>query len=100
MAMLGQRIGAARALDWGLINQVWPDTELAARAEELALRMAEGPTMAYAGIKRELNACLLPTLEDALEVETQVVAGLRGTADAAEGRAAFVGKRAAQFSGR
>ena len=98
--MLGERIGARRALDWGLINQVWPDTELQARAEELALRMANGPTRAYAGIKRELNACLLPSLEEALEVETQVVAELRGTADASEGRAAFVEKRTAQFSGR
>ncbi len=100
MAMLGERISAARALDWGLINQVWPDAELAGRAEDLALRMASGPTRSYAGIKRELNACLLPTLEEALEVETQVVAELRVTADAAEGRAAFVEKRVAQFSGR
>jgi 2-(1,2-epoxy-1,2-dihydrophenyl)acetyl-CoA isomerase len=100
MAMLGERIGAARALDWGLINQVWPDTELQVRAEGLALRMANGPTRAYAGIKRELNACLLASLEEALEVETQVVAELRVTDDAAEGRAAFTEKRTAQFSGR
>jgi 2-(1,2-epoxy-1,2-dihydrophenyl)acetyl-CoA isomerase len=100
MAMLGERISASRALDWGLINQAWPDTELSSRAEDLALRMANGPTRSYAGIKRELNAWTLAQLDDALELEIQVLAGLRGTADAAEGRAAFAGKRAAQFTGQ
>jgi 2-(1,2-epoxy-1,2-dihydrophenyl)acetyl-CoA isomerase len=100
MAMLGERIGAPRALDWGLINQVWPDTELKARAEELAVRMANGPTRSYAGIKRELNAWTFAQLEEALELEQAVVAELRDTADAAEGRAAFIAKRPSQFSGR
>jgi 2-(1,2-epoxy-1,2-dihydrophenyl)acetyl-CoA isomerase len=100
MAMLGERISASRALDWGLINQVWPDTELTARAEELALRMANGPTRSYAGIKRELNTATFAQIDEALEVEIQVLAELRATADAAEGRAAFAEKRTAQFIGR
>jgi 2-(1,2-epoxy-1,2-dihydrophenyl)acetyl-CoA isomerase len=100
MAMLGERIGASRALDWGLINQVWPDTELAGRAEELALRLASGPTRSYAGIKRELNAWTFAALDEALELETQIVAELRNSADAIEGRTAFAQKRTAQFSGR
>lgn len=100
MAMLGERISAPHALDWGLINQVWPDTELKPRAEELALRLANGPTRSYAGIKRELNAWSLDQLDEALELEISVLAGLRGTADAAEGRAAFVEKRPTQFTGQ
>jgi 2-(1,2-epoxy-1,2-dihydrophenyl)acetyl-CoA isomerase len=100
MAMLGERIGAARALGCGLINQVWPDAELAARAEELALRLASGPTRSYAGIKRELNAWSLAPLEEALELEIEVVTELRNSADAVEGRAAFTGKRPVQFGGR
>jgi 2-(1,2-epoxy-1,2-dihydrophenyl)acetyl-CoA isomerase len=100
MAMLGERISARQALDWGLINQVWPDTELQARAEELALRMANGPTRSYAGIKRELNNSIFAQLDEALEVEIEVMTELRATADAAEGRAAFAEKRAAQFIGR
>jgi 2-(1,2-epoxy-1,2-dihydrophenyl)acetyl-CoA isomerase len=100
MAMLGERISARRARDWGLINQVWPDTELTARAEDLAVRMANGPTRSYAGIKRELNAWTLAQLDDALELEIGVLAGLRATADAAEGRAAFVEKRTTQFTGQ
>ena len=86
--------------DWGLINQVWPDTELPARAEELALRLANGPTRSYAGIKRELNAWSFAPLDEALELEIEVVTELRDSADAVEGRAAFTEKRAVQFSGR
>jgi 2-(1,2-epoxy-1,2-dihydrophenyl)acetyl-CoA isomerase len=100
MAMLGERISASRALDWGLINQVWPDSELKARAEELAARLANGPTRSYAGIKRELNTWTYAQMDEALEVEIQVMAELRTTADAAEGRAAFTEKRPAQFIGR
>ncbi len=100
MAMLGERISARRALEWGLINQVWPDTELTARAEELASRLATGPTKSYAGIKRELNTWTFAQMEEALEVEIQVMAELRLTADAAEGRAAFAEKRPARFVGR
>ena len=53
--MLGGRIGARQALDWGLINQVWPDEDLAAQAGDLAARLASGPTRAYAATKQELN---------------------------------------------
>src|SRR5215468_1486293 len=52
MAMLGERVSARQAVDWGLINQVWPDGELAERAADLLIRLADGPTRAYAGIKR------------------------------------------------
>ena len=100
IAMLGERISAPQARDWGLINQVWPDTELTARAEDLALRLANGPTRSYAGIKRELNAWTFASMDEALELETQIVAELRDSADAVEGRTAFAGKRAARFSGR
>jgi 2-(1,2-epoxy-1,2-dihydrophenyl)acetyl-CoA isomerase len=100
MAMLGERISASRALAWGLINEVWPDAELPERAESLALRLAEGPTQSYAGIKRELNTWTFAQMDAALEVEIQVLAELRVTADAAEGRAAFAQKRPAQFVGR
>src|SRR5437660_12576588 len=52
MAMLGERIAAGQALEWGMINQVWPDDELPERAAELLARLADGPTRAHAGIKR------------------------------------------------
>ncbi len=43
LAMLGERLGAARALEWGLINQVWPDAELAGRSEALVLHARRRP---------------------------------------------------------
>jgi 2-(1,2-epoxy-1,2-dihydrophenyl)acetyl-CoA isomerase len=100
MAMLGERISAPQARDWGLINQVWPGADLAGQAESLALRMAGGPTRSYAGIKRELNAWIFAAMDEALELETRIVAELRNSADAVEGRTAFVEKRPAQFTGR
>ena len=58
LAMLGERLPATQALDWGLINRAWPDAELMAKAEELVGRLASGPTGSYAGTKRQLNAWL------------------------------------------
>ncbi|HEY4896192.1 MAG TPA: enoyl-CoA hydratase-related protein, partial [Solirubrobacteraceae bacterium] len=55
LAMLGERLPAATALDWGLINRVFADEELAAETASLAARLAAGPTRSYAGSKRETN---------------------------------------------
>src|SRR5690349_23999338 len=48
MAMLGERVPAPKALEWGLINRVWPGDELADRAEALCAKLAEGPTGSHA----------------------------------------------------
>src|SRR5438128_581159 len=58
LSLLGERLPAARALEWGLINRVWPDEEFPARADELVARLATGPTRSYAGTKRQLNKWL------------------------------------------
>ena len=58
MAMLGERIPARQALEWGMINRVTPDDGLEEAVDALAARLAAGPTRAYAGIKRQLNAWL------------------------------------------
>src|SRR5205823_9528092 len=60
MAMLGERVPAQTALDWGLINQVHPDDKLIDEATVLVGRMAAGPTRSYAGSKRALNNMLFP----------------------------------------
>src|ERR671916_1239782 len=55
MALLGERIPAQQALDWGLVNYVHPDDRLMPEAEALAERLAAGPTRSYAAAKKALN---------------------------------------------
>ena len=100
LAMLGERLGARKALDWGLINQVWPDSELSDRAEQLCARLAQGPTGSYAGTKRQLNRWLYQNLGAQLEFEAQVQQERAGSADFAEGVLAFASKREPRFTGR
>jgi 2-(1,2-epoxy-1,2-dihydrophenyl)acetyl-CoA isomerase len=100
MSMLGERIGARQAVDWGLINRVWPDDEFAARAEELVARLAEGPTRSYAGTKRQLNRWLYDRMEDQLEFEAHLQQEMAGSGDFVEGVLAFTERRPARFTGR
>jgi 2-(1,2-epoxy-1,2-dihydrophenyl)acetyl-CoA isomerase len=99
LAMLGERLPATRAEEWGLINRVVPDAQLAAESEELARGLAAGPTRSYAGIKRELNAALYGRLDEQLELEAGLQQEMAGSGDFAEGVTAFVQKRQAVFSG-
>jgi 2-(1,2-epoxy-1,2-dihydrophenyl)acetyl-CoA isomerase len=99
MAMLGERVGARQALDWGLINQVWPDGELAERAGDLLVRLADGPTRSYAGTKRQLNSWLYQRMEEQLELEAQIQQEMAASGDFEEGLKAFADKRQPRFSG-
>ncbi len=99
MAMLGERIGARQALDWGLINQVWPDQDLAARADDLLSRLASGPTRSYAGAKRQLNNWLYARMDSQLEFEARIQQEMAASGDFAEGVMAFTQKREARFTG-
>jgi 2-(1,2-epoxy-1,2-dihydrophenyl)acetyl-CoA isomerase len=99
LAMLGERLGSRQALDWGLINRVHADDELVPQAEELTARLASGPTRSYAAIKRQLNAWLYTRMDEQLELEATLQQEMAGSADFAEGVAAFSGKRPPVFTG-
>jgi 2-(1,2-epoxy-1,2-dihydrophenyl)acetyl-CoA isomerase len=100
MAMLGERIPARQALEWGLVNRVFADDEFDAEVDALARKLAGGPTRAYAGIKHQLNSWLFERMEDQLEVETEIQQQMAASGDFMEGVAAFLQKRPASFSGQ
>ena len=100
MAMLGERVPAAQALEWGLVNRVHPDGELEAAADELIDRLAAGPTNSYAGTKRQINRWVYSGMHDQLALEAEIQQEMAQSEDFLEGVTAFVEKRPARFSGR
>jgi 2-(1,2-epoxy-1,2-dihydrophenyl)acetyl-CoA isomerase len=99
LAMLGERLDARKAVDWGLINQVWPDAEFPARADELLDRLSSGATRSYAGTKRQLNQWLYQQMDAQLEFEAGLQREMADTGDFVEGLAAFTQKRPPRFTG-
>jgi 2-(1,2-epoxy-1,2-dihydrophenyl)acetyl-CoA isomerase len=99
MAMLGERVTAAQALEWGLINRVVPDSEFADEVAALRDRLATGPTRSYAGTKRQLNHWLYTRMDEQLALEADIQQEMAASGDFAEGVAAFIEKRDATFGG-
>ena len=100
MAMLGERVPAPQAADWGLINRAVPDEAFDDEVAALLDRLAAGATASYAGTKRQLNAWLFERMDAQLELEAQVQREAAGSADFVEGVSAFLQKRPASFEGR
>ncbi len=99
LALLGERVPSAQALDWGLVNSVHPDERLMEEANALAERLAHGPTRSYAASKQALNRFIYRDLDGQLELEAELQHGLGRTQDFFEGAAAFVEKRKPEFRG-
>ena len=100
MAMLGEKIPARQALEWGLINRVAADEDFEREVDALAQRLASGPTRSYAGTKRQLNSWLYGRMDDQLALEAEIQQESAESGDFLEGVQAFLEKRPARFGGR
>ena len=100
LGMLGTSAPAEDAQRMGMIWQVVEDSALMTEATGLARRLAAGPTLSYAAIKRAINAAATNTLDQQLDLERDSQRALGKSDDFKEGVAAFLAKRPAQFTGR
>jgi len=98
--MLGERVSAAQALGWGLVNRVFADEDFARESAALTARLANGPTRSYAASKRLINSQLYSNMAEQLELEATLQQEMAGSDDFVEGVSAFLAKRPADFSGR
>ena len=100
IALLGEPIDAVSALHLGLISRVVPHQELAAATDELARRLAGGPTRALGRTKRLLRDAPHTALREHLRAERESFAACAGSLDFGEGVTAFFEKRQPRFQGR
>ncbi len=100
MMMLGEKIGAEQAEEWGLIYKAVDDDVLMDEARALAEKLANGPTVAYATMKKNIATALDGALPEVFlaEAEGQRLAGM--SEDAREGGMAFLEKRKPVFKGK
>jgi 2-(1,2-epoxy-1,2-dihydrophenyl)acetyl-CoA isomerase len=99
LSLLGEKLSAERALEWGLINRVCADDRLLAEATTLASELAAGPTVALRLIRRAYWASLHNDYEAQLQLERELQREAGRTKDFIEGVSAFQQKRPARFRG-
>ena len=98
--MFSDRVPAAEALSLGMVNRVVPDSELDAATDAFALRLAQGPAMAYRYIKQNIHAAAHQTTEEVFDLEARNMIRCRLSDDCREALAAFQQKREPRFQGR
>jgi 2-(1,2-epoxy-1,2-dihydrophenyl)acetyl-CoA isomerase len=100
MMMLGERIPAAQAADWGMISRMVEDEALASEAEALAARLASGPTLAFGLLRRLARDAEQLSLSDALAAERIAQRDAGRSEDFKGAVFAFLQKQKPRFDGR
>jgi 2-(1,2-epoxy-1,2-dihydrophenyl)acetyl-CoA isomerase len=99
LLLIPRTVGAEEALSMGLVTEVVPDDELAARTEQVASRLAAGPTVADGAVRRALAYSAGHDLVDSLEHEAELMKLTGATADHAAAVTAFLAKQTPTFDG-
>lgn len=99
LAMLGERLPAEKAEEWGLIWRCVPNDALMIEAMAMAEHFAAAPTKGLAYTKKAMLASSTNTLEQQLALEASMMRELGYSHDYREGVAAFIDKRQPQFQG-
>jgi len=100
LSLMGERLPAEKALEWGLVNRVYDDAELWKETMRLAQELAQGPTIALSLIRKLYWDSPDNSFEDQLNLEFESQRRAGATEDFKEGVAAFLEKRAAKFKGK
>jgi 2-(1,2-epoxy-1,2-dihydrophenyl)acetyl-CoA isomerase len=100
LSLLGERLPAEKALEWGLVNRVYDDAVLMDEAMKLAREFANGPTVALALTRQLYWDSPENSFEDQLNLEFEFQREAGRTEDFREGVSAFLEKRPAKFTGR
>ena len=100
IALTSEKISAAQALEWGIVNQVVPHDQLMEVAQATATKIASGPTLAFALTKKAMLRGLSQTLEENLDYEAHLQNVAGASEDSREGVMAFIEKRPATYKGK
>lgn len=100
LALLGDKLSADQAQEWGMIWKSIPDAQFGDEVEKMLLHLSQAPTRGLARTKELILGSGSLTLDEALQREATAMRELGFSADYLEGVAAFTGKRPPQFSGK